>query len=226
MIHPKQLPLPLLVEPALGRDDYFLSPANTLAFSMISDWRNWPSRKFMLLGPEGAGKTHLAHVWAADSGARITPAYGLGQADIPALASAPVCVEDADQIAEDPEAQTALFHLHNLVLAHGHPLLVTATAPPAQWGLGLRDLQSRMEGTGSISLNDPDDTLLSAVLAKLFADRQILPGKQVIPYLTKHMPRSFADARDIVSQLDEISLGQSKAVSLKMASGLLQPEGA
>ncbi len=221
---PTQLPLPLPVKPALGREDYFVSSSNALAVSMIADWRNWVSGKLLLLGPAGSGKTHLAHVWAADSGARIVTATDLASADIPALAVSGVCVEGGDAIATDPDAQTALFHLHNLVLAQGHPLLVTACEPPIRWGLTLPDLRSRMEGTGSISLGDPDDHLLGALLAKLFADRQIVPAKQVIPYLTKHMPRSFAAAQNIVSELDAISLGQSKAVSLKMASSLLKPK--
>lgn len=193
-----------------------------MAVVMIGDWRNWPGRKLLLLGPSGSGKTHLAHVWAADSGARIVDAAGLVGADIPALAKGCVCVENADQIASNGVAQTELFHLHNLVLAQGHALMVTASQPPARWGLALPDLQSRMEGTGSISLDDPDDPLLGALLAKLFADRQIVPARQVIPYLTKNMPRSFAAAQQIVSDLDAISLGQSKAVSLKMASDLIR----
>ena len=140
MTKPTQLPLPLPVKPALGREDYFLSSSNALAVSLIADWRNWPGRKLLLLGPTCSGKTHLAHVWAADSGAHIIAAADLHNADVPTLASFDICVEDVDQIASDPAAQTALFHLHNLVLAQGRSLLLTAATPPARWGLGLPDL--------------------------------------------------------------------------------------
>ena len=140
----EQLGLKLPARTARGREDFFVAPSNRMALAMIDAWRNWPQGKLLLMGPGCAGKTHLAHVWAADSGARIVAAADLADADIPALAQTPVAVEDADRIAGDPASEEALFHLHNLVLAEGHSLLVTAAAQPQHWGLTLPDLQSRV----------------------------------------------------------------------------------
>ena len=66
-----QLVLDLPVRPALGRADFFVSPANRLALAQVESWPGWPSGRLAVTGPEGAGKTHLAHVWAARAGARI-----------------------------------------------------------------------------------------------------------------------------------------------------------
>lgn len=221
MTGPEQLPLPLPVRTALGREDYFVGGSNALAVALMDNWRDWPSGKLVLVGPGGAGKTHLAHVWAAETGAAIIGAADLPGADIPALAMAPVCVEDADRSAGDRAAEEALFHLHNLALAQRQPLMVTASAAPSLWPLSLPDLKSRMEGTQTATLPDPDDTLLAAVLVKLLADRQCVPAPDVIPYLIRHMPRSFAMAQQLVEALDASAMGRPKGITRALARAVL-----
>ena len=70
-------------------------------------------------------------------------------------------------------------------------------------------------------LDAPDDTLLAAVLAKLFSDRQLTPRPDVIPYLVTHMERSFAAAQSIVATLDATSLAQKKPITRAMAARCL-----
>ncbi|KEJ98213.1 hypothetical protein SAMN05444149_10172 [Pseudosulfitobacter pseudonitzschiae] len=220
----QQLSFDLPVRTALGRDDFMVSPGNAVAVSLIEAWDNWPGGKLVLTGPPGAGKTHLTHVWAGMAGARIVAARDLAEADIPDLAGGPIAVEDVPQIAADADAMTALFHLHNLALANGHPLLMTGRGAPVHWGLGLPDLQSRVGGTPAAILELPDDSLLTAVLAKLFADRQLKPRIDVIPYLAMHMERSFDAARRMVAVLDAESLSAQKPLTRAMAAKVLGRE--
>ncbi|MEO0865147.1 MAG: DnaA/Hda family protein, partial [Pseudomonadota bacterium] len=186
-----QLGFDLPVRPALGRDDFLVAPSNAVALAMIEGWMSWPGGKLVLSGPYGAGKTHLTHVWASEAGARIIPADTLPERDVTELSIGPVAVEDVDTIAHNSEAQTALFHLHNMMQAAGQPLLMTGAAAPTHWRMSLPDLQSRIDAAGHAALDPPDDTLLAAVMAKLFADRQVMPKPDVIPYLTSRMERSF-----------------------------------
>lgn len=218
---PRQLSFDLPVRPALGREDFFVSPANAEAVGMIEAWQAWPARKLILAGPPGSGKTHLAHVWAALSSARIITATDLAKANIPDLATAPVAIEDADRIAGNRTAEEALFHLHNLTLAEGHALLFTAERPANLWPVTLPDLMSRMQGTLLIQLRAPDDALLAAVLTKLFADRQIAPSPDTIPYLTRRMDRSFAAAREVVTALDSAALTEHRAITRAFAAQVL-----
>ncbi|SFM52354.1 HdaA/DnaA family protein [Shimia aestuarii] len=218
----EQLPFDLPVRAALGRDDFFVSPANAMALGLVESWPNWAGNKLILSGPSGAGKTHLTHVWAALSGARIVAASALVAETIPALATGPVAVEDVPSIADDPGAQTALFHLHNLVLAEGHSLLLTGEGEPGHWGLTLPDLKSRMMGTTVATLDQPDDMLLMAVLAKQFADRQLVPTPDTIPYLLKHMDRSFVAVTELVAALDQLSLSEKRPVTRALAKRVLK----
>lgn len=216
-----QLALPLPTRPALGRADFYVAPANALAVAQIDDWRNWPAGKLVLTGPMGAGKSHLAGVWARQTGGVVLPAAALSQIDVPGTATGCVCVEDVPDIAGQKPAEEALFHLHNLVMSHGHKLLLTARSAPSLWPLALPDLKSRVLGAPMVALSEPDDDLLSALIAKLFADRQIVPAADVVPYLVRHMPRSYGAAQRIVDALDAAALGRPKGVSRPLAMRLL-----
>ncbi len=64
----RQLVFDLPPQTAMGRDDFFASPANELALAQIGAPAGWPQGKLVLCGPAGSGKTHLAHLWAEDAG--------------------------------------------------------------------------------------------------------------------------------------------------------------
>lgn len=221
----EQLAFDLPVRAALGREDFFVSPSNALAVAQMDAWRDWPQRKLVLVGPEGAGKTHLAHVWAGASGATIIAATDIKNADMAVLASSGnVVVEDADRIAGRPDDEAALFHLHNLTLAEGGALLLTARSAPRQWPLALPDLKSRTEATATATLDAPDDALLSALLVKLFTDRQLTVSPRLITYLLTRMDRSFAAAHDIVARLDHQALSEGRKISERLAAELLDKD--
>ncbi len=217
----QQLSFDLPAITALEREDFFVSPANAAAVAMVEAWQDWPARKLALVGPAGSGKTHLAHVWATLADARIIPAASLARADIPALAAGNVVIEDVAGIAGIAKAEAALFHLHNLTLAEGNSLLLTALRPPDFWQLRLPDLASRMSATPIATLAPPDDSLLSAVLIKLFTDRQLAPTPETIPYLIRRIDRSFIAARQIVERLDTASLAASRPINRALAAQVL-----
>ncbi len=218
---PQQLSFNLPAITALGREDFFVSPANAAAVAMVEAWEEWPARKLALVGPASSGKTHLAHVWATLANAQIIAAASLARADIPALAAGNVAVEDVARIAGTAKAEAALFHLHNLTLAEGNSLLLTASRPPNFWQLRLPDLASRMSATPIATLEAPDDSLLSAVLIKLFTDRQLAPTPETIPYLTRRIDRSLIAARQIVERLDAASLETGRPINRALAAKVL-----
>ena len=215
----EQLTFDLPKRAALGRDDFFVSPSNALALAALDDWRAWPLGKMVLVGPHGAGKTHLAHVWAASAEATIVGAGDLAKADLPALAAAgAVAVEDADTDALDP---AALFHLHILLAEAKGALLVTATCPPAQWATALPDLVSRMQAAALSRLDPPDDALLQAVLVKQFNDRQLAVTPEVTHYLLQRMDRSFDATQRLVEALDATALPKGRRITRGFAGAVL-----
>ncbi|MBV7410477.1 DnaA ATPase domain-containing protein [Maritimibacter sp. DP1N21-5] len=222
---PRQLAFDLPVRTSRERGDFFIAESNAVALAAIERWRDWPGKKLVLTGPEGSGKSHLVEVWASLSGADVISARRLTEAAVDTLAGHNVAVEDADRIAGDTEAETTLFHLHNLVLAEGGALLVTSRLAPSRWGLELPDLASRMEGTPSVALDTPDEALMSAVLVKLFDDRQIAVTPPLVAYLAPRLPRSLASAQDFVARLDQEALAAGKPVGRRLAARLLDKTG-
>lgn len=215
----RQLAFDLPAAVAFRRGDFFPSPANAEALAAIDGWKGWPGGKLVLVGPQGAGKTHLAHIWAEASGAGLIAAEDVAWSDLPLIAQHPVVVENVEQIAGDLAAETALFHLHNLLAGRG--FLMTAASPPRDWGLRLPDLQSRIQAAGVALLQGPDDALLSAVLIKLFADRQIVVPPNLIPYLLQRMDRSIAAAAGLVKRLDAYALALGRPVTRVLAAEVL-----
>lgn len=219
---PPQLTLALAARPAAqGGAAFFPAPANAAARAALEDWAAWPGGKLLLIGPRGSGKTHLAHIWAEAAGARLFTAADLARESPDALAHGPMVLDGAEAVAGAAALEAALFHLCNLAGARGQALLLTASAPPAAWGLHLPDLKSRMQALAQAHLDLPDEALLAAVLVKLFADRQLRVDPGLITYLVPRMTRSIGAARDLVAALDAKALAEGRGVTRALAAALL-----
>jgi chromosomal replication initiation ATPase DnaA len=214
----EQLTFDLPRRVARGRDAFFVAPANRVALAQIDDWAQWSSGKLLLVGPEGAGKTHLAHVWAEASDAQILSVTNLPDE---APEGGHWVVEDVEQIAGDLAAEQMLFHFHNRVLSHDGRLMMTASDGVLTGPFTLPDLASRVAGATVAQIERPDDTLLCVVLVKLFDDRQLTPPAELIPYLAARIERSIAAADRVVAKLDQAALAAARDLTVRFASEIL-----
>ncbi len=217
-----QLTLGLALPVSWAREDFLIAPGNETALAWLDRWPDWPNGILVLHGPEGSGKTHLGHIWAAHAGARFAAAADLRVESVDALAQGALVLEGAAEAAIVEPA--ALFHLINLMRERGHGLLLLAVAAPAAWGVTLADLASRLKAMPVAAIAPPDDALLGAVMVKLFADRQLIVGQDVIAYLLPRIERSFHAARHWVARLDAAALTEQRAVTIALARKLLEAE--
>ncbi|WP_375255366.1 chromosomal replication initiator DnaA [Yoonia sp.] len=206
---------------ALGPDDFFVSEANAQAFAIVNASDTWPERKLVLTGPLGAGKSHLAGVFAARNAAKIIHASDIPAGFVPNAQA--IVIEDMETLPTGSEE--AVFHLHNNLRTRGGLLLMTAQTPPSRWPIALPDLASRMQATTVTTIAAPDDALLSALIMKLFADRQISPKPDLVRYLSTRIERSYAAAADIVAALDDAALAQGRKINKSLAGDLLDKRG-
>lgn len=211
----RQQALDLPVEPRFGRAEFLVSDSNRAAFDWLERWPDWPARALVLHGPPGCGKTHLAHLWRERSNAAWLSGEAVATADPAALGSV-LAIDDADLAAERP-----LLHLYNHALEQGGSLLLTMAAPPASLPIALADLASRLRALPVAGIAPPDDALLSAVLLKHFADRQVLVAPGVVAYLVPRIERSFSAAASCAAELDRRALAAGRPVTIRLARSLL-----
>ncbi|WP_298720771.1 DnaA/Hda family protein [uncultured Ferrovibrio sp.] len=217
----RQLSLGLTLPISWAREDFLVVPGNEAALGWLDRWPDWPNNALALHGNAGTGKTHLAHIWAAQvPQAQVIGADALTASTVDQLAQRPLALDDADRVG-DP---VALFHLVNLMRERGHSLLLTGSSPPAQWPYALPDLMSRLKAMPAQGIEEPDDALLAAVLVKLFADRQLNVGEDVVKYLVARIERSCHAARHWVAALDAAALAQGRAVTVALTRKVLEDE--
>lgn len=200
-----------------------IGPSNVDALRLIGRWPAWPAPAVLLSGPPGSGKTHLAHIWAAQSGAVILSADRLTKGEAGGVSCSAMVVED---ISSEAAPEEPLFHLINAMRESGGSLLLTARAPAEAWRIHLPDLRSRLRMAAPAALGAPDDELLRRVLVKLFADRQLAIDKPVVDYLLARMERSFGAAISIVQAIDRAALAAGRPITRSVAAAILADQPA
>jgi chromosomal replication initiation ATPase DnaA len=217
---PRQLTFRWPHSPSFAREDFLSAPSNFDALTAIELWPNWAGRMLMLVGPEGAGKSHLGAIWARAARALCIAGGELNEQSLEASAEArAVLVDGADQAGD---AEALLFHLINGALHHNTWLLLTARSAPDAWGVNTPDLLSRLRLAPIMSLAAPDMELTEAVLFKLFNDRQLQVEPHVIAYIALRIERSLGAARELVAALDNEALTQGRRITRTMASDALR----
>lgn len=215
-----QLPLEFDHRPALSGEDFLVAECNEEAVAWIDRWPDWPSPALVIHGPAGCGKSHLAAVFGAASGAHTIGVDDLHADSLDASAGA-VIIEDADSILNS-EVETPLFHLYNRLSETGQRLLLTGLQPPGRWTIGLADLRSRLNAATAVGIGAPDDALIQAVLVKMFADRQLEIDTDVIAFVLPRMERSFAAARELVATADRLALAERRRITVPLMKRVLE----
>ncbi|CCM75045.1 DnaA regulatory inactivator HdaA [Rhizobium mesoamericanum] len=217
----EQLPLAFSHDAATGRDDLLISERLAAAVSIVDAWPHWPSPIVILAGPVGSGKSHLARIWKDRSGAaEIHPKTGANAAVDAAKGS--VLFEDVDRLGFD---DTELFHVINSVRENGHSLLMTSRIWPMSWPVELPDLRSRLKAATVVEIGEPDEELLSQVIVKLFADRQLNIDDKLVLYIVNRMERSLNAAQMIVDRLDRLALSRGTKITRVLTAEVLNELG-
>ena len=205
--------------PYLGREDFMVSSCNYEAVQAIDNWPNWSFFALCLYGPSGCGKTHLSRIFSDRISVLTHYPY-----KIPCIKASQLTLEMPFElfaqnhclIIEDLDEhinQEAMFHLYNLYRNEGGFILFTSEKAPARLNFTLPDLQSRLNIVPAIAIGEPDDEMLSALILKLFADRQLNVSPEIISYMVNNMQRSFCYCNKLVAEVDNISLARKRAVS-------------
>jgi DnaA family protein len=226
----RQLPLGVELGVSL-RFDTFVAGRNAGAIEALRCLAGGALRApVWIYGPPGSGKSHLLQAACADAGSagRATAWLPLGTVkdDGPAILDGfegldLVALDDLDAVAGLDAWEAGLFTLFNGIAERGGALAFAAATAPAATPVRLPDLASRLAAAPAVAVRAPDDTLMAAVLIKLFEDRQIAVGQDVVDFLLLRLERSFAAARALVAASDEAALAARRRITIPLVREVL-----
>lgn len=219
---PDQLVFSFGVTHALSRDAFIVAPSNEQALAFIERWPDWPARAAAIWGPAQAGKTHLASIWCAKSGAQLVPASHLKAIDVAELpVGASLAVELADPTHPDVSRDRALLALFERPAGN---LLLTARSHPSDWAVTIADLKSRYDSLLAFPLGAPDGALLTGLIRKHFFDRQLEVADTVVAHLLTHLERTPEAIAAFIARSDEKGLIEKRAVTERLILELIDAE--
>lgn len=219
---PRQLVFDLPGLVAFEREDFLVSRCNQAAVDLIDRWPDWSAHAVVIAGPAGSGKSHLVSVWQRRSSAAVVSMSGVTDATVDHLRQhGRLAIEDVAS-GTGAVCEQLVFHLLNQARECKGQVLITMSRPPGELDIVLPDLRSRLRALPLAEIQPIDDPLLSGLLVKLFADRQLAVDPGVVKYLTQRMERSAGAAREIVERIDHLALASHRKVTRALAADALR----
>lgn len=177
-----------------------------------------------LWGAEGSGRTHLSqavcHHWLElDKTVQYLPLSEFREyppeqlmADLELLDL--VCIDEINLVADHSNWLNELFHFFNRGRAQRSCLLVTGDAPPAQLGLGLADLQSRLSAATVFQLPGYSDAEKIQVLQFRAKQLGLHLADAPAQFLLNRAPRQLEVLIQKLHELDRSSLVYQRRLSI------------
>ncbi|OPZ78696.1 MAG: DnaA regulatory inactivator Hda [Alphaproteobacteria bacterium ADurb.Bin438] len=190
-----QLLLPLSYRKAYNRENFFVSQSNEIAVNMVDNYPNWNTPALIIIGPKECGKTHLCHVLKErDKNIKI--------------------FENIDENINEE----ILFHQLNRL---NEKVLITTKISPVNLKIKSPDLKSRLNAQNTVTIENPDDNLINAIIIKQFIDRGILPKPHVIKYIAKHSERSFNFLSKLIGEISDKSVQLKRKITISFVKEIL-----
>ena len=224
-----QLTFNLKKKKIYDENNFLVSKSNKEAYKLINKWPDWLTRKLIVFGDPGNGKTHLSYIWKKKSSAEIINLEKFKKIKFDNFSIKKKCfiIEnissffDKINLKEKENIEKNLLHFYNLIDENKGYLLLTASKAPKFWGITLPDLRSRILSSILVNIKKPDDELLASVLVKLFSDKQILIDNKIIKFIVNRSERSFNNLQNLVNKIDEQSLITKKKINISFIKKLI-----
>jgi chromosomal replication initiation ATPase DnaA len=98
---------------------------------------------------------------------------------------------------------------------------MTSRLLPGRLNFILEDLQSRILGSSIAELEAVDDDLLSAVLVKMFADRQMYFSDKLLAYVLLRIERSYIAIKTFVEEVDSRAMTENRVIGKRLVRDIL-----
>lgn len=231
----KQLSFSKLIPDHKDLDDFHWGENAVLQFHLEKILQS-PDEKFVYIwGNEGSGKSHLlqtlCHQYDAHYSSIYLPLNMANELTPMALENLEsqqiVTIDDIHLIKQNLEWEEGLFHLYNRIRdAKKSLLVISGNAPPAQLGLQLADLTSRLQWGLTWPLKELQDENKIDILTQAAAKKGFVLPIPVVQYLLTHHNRNLNYLMQLIDYLDRASLeAQRKIISIPFVKSCLRDFG-
>ena len=228
-----QLPLALRW-PAHQRFESFFAGANAAALELVREAALATDAPWLYLaGAHGSGRTHLLIAACAEANAAGRSAQYLSLDALGAQRAEHIrefggsdllAIDDIDAIVGEAEAQHALFDLYNRCRAERSMVLFAGGLPPAQLGIALPDLVSRLSACTQVGLKPLDEAERRKLLQERAAVRGIELDGSVLDWLFARGKRDLGSLFSVLDRIDAASLAAKRRVTVPFLRELLGGE--
>jgi len=227
---PDQLPLAMRW-PAQQRFDTFYAGDNGPALDLVRRATVDAAAPWVFVsGAAASGKTHLLIAACAEASAADRRAQYLSLRSLAGDASGMIrnlggsdllALDDLDAIAGNRGAEHALFDLYNRCKAEKCTFLFAASRVPAQLGIGLPDLVSRLSACAQAPLKALTDEARRQVMRDRAYARGIVLDDAALDWLFARTERDLASLTALLDRLDRESLAAKRRVTVPFLRKLL-----
>lgn len=191
-----QFVLPFAAAGPDGDNDFLVTDSNRAAIDRLFDWTRLPFGAAVLVGPAGSGKTTIGRAFVTSSGGCF--------------------IDNADG-----ESDETLFHAWNRAQTQGAPVLFAAALPPAQWGIKLPDLLSRLGASLRVDIPPPDEGMAALLLQKRLARAGLALPDALARYAALRMERSYPAIAALAHRIDEMALAMQRPIGQRLVRDAL-----
>jgi DnaA family protein len=225
----RQFPLDLRWPPH-QRLDAFWPGANVPALGGVIDVANGGGAWLYLHGAPGTGKSHLliGACRAAIEANRPARYVSLAQLPTPRFeaiaaiaAGGLLAIDDVQAIVADHEAERVLFDLYNRAKAAKARMAFAAPASPAELGITLPDLVSRLSMCTQYALRPLDDAGRRAMLRLLAGRLGLRLDDEVLDWWFARQPRDPASLVALLQKIDRAALAAQRRITIPFLRELL-----
>jgi len=222
MTHP-QLTLPLGAGRESSFESFYVSERNKDLVDAVRGFceEQLDEQQMFIWGESEAGKTHLlSAACLAYSGKGYQVAYLTGELASNEFALQGMetydllCLDDVHLLQEG--AEEALFHCINRCRETNVRLIFASAHNIEGLDIKLTDLRTRLQWGPVFHLSRVDDGELPDAFAMLLQERSLNVNEDVVEYVLRRYPRNMSALRQLVEQLDQVSLSEHRRITIPL----------
>ncbi|AIK96075.1 hypothetical protein ID47_03905 [Candidatus Paracaedibacter acanthamoebae] len=208
----QQLAIPLPDQLATDPSTLLIEAPNREVWTWLSSSPQWPLPQLVVVGPPGAGKSHMGRALSLLRGGVLLTVGGNHDPLQLVQTSQIIVVDDYDQYRDE----SWLFHLYNLAKEHQRQVVYLGRTAPASHSFTVNDLASRLRSLPCLEIHEPDDELFRKLFRKELLKRGMLCGDDILEYIYRRFDRSYTTIHHLVKVIDELTLSQQRPLTLPL----------